>query len=251
MTQKRTSAILVSVALALSALVGLYWLGPGQDALRLLGFDVGGPSIAERLAAYADARTLDWSDLIPANQSDAAMRLRSGDLARGIVQHGDLGPITAPIPGESKLPGGTDTAKLTPAELAQLMGAYSNLASPARRAADSFGIGNMKALQPPGLSIREDLDGVNVRIAGFIAPLSFDGTRVSEFLLVPYVGACIHVPPPPSNQILDVADFQGYQPEGLLYPVWVTGRLRAVPLETDLASVGYRIEDAVVELYQG
>lgn len=48
----------------------------------------------------------------------------------------------------------------------------------------------------------EELDGEYVKITGFIVPLEFDIEYVNEFLLAPYMGACIHVPPPPANQII-------------------------------------------------
>ena len=42
-----------------------------------------------------------------------------------------------------------------------------------------------------------ELNGKRVKIGGYVVPLDFDATKVTEFLLVPFVGACIHVPPPP------------------------------------------------------
>ena len=55
-----------------------------------------------------------------------------------------------------------------------------------------------------------ELDGQRIRLPGFVVPLDFEGTETSEFLLVPYFGACIHVPPPPSNQIVYVETVAGY-----------------------------------------
>ena len=44
----------------------------------------------------------------------------------------------------------------------------------------------------------EKMDGQLIKIPGFIAPLDWaDETELKEFLLVPYFGACIHLPPPP------------------------------------------------------
>ena len=53
-------------------------------------------------------------------------------------------------------------------------------------------------------SIVEELNGQRVRIPGYLLPLEVSATKVTEFLLVPYIGACIHVPPPPPNQIIYV-----------------------------------------------
>ena len=55
-----------------------------------------------------------------------------------------------------------------------------------------------------------ELDGQEVRLPGFMVPTDSEGTETSEFLLVPYFGACIHVPPPPSNPIVYVKTGAGY-----------------------------------------
>jgi len=47
-------------------------------------------------------------------------------------------------------------------------------------------------------SVNASLDGQTVRMPGYVLPLEFSGKDVTEFLLVPYVGACIHTPPPPA-----------------------------------------------------
>ncbi len=52
--------------------------------------------------------------------------------------------------------------------------------------------------------VRNELNGSKVKIPGFVIPLEGDDKAVTEFLLVPYFGACIHVPPPPPNQIIYV-----------------------------------------------
>jgi len=51
-------------------------------------------------------------------------------------------------------------------------------------------------------TVRE-LDGERLRIPGFVVPVETDGEgKLRTFFLVPYFGACIHVPPPPANQII-------------------------------------------------
>ncbi len=241
MSKARTVAVVAVVGVA--ALAGLYWSGPGQAALRMIGIDVGEPQYPPE---YATAAVVDWNDLIPTDERGSQERLTDGSLPRGLVLHGQLGPNAG-----QPAPAGDPSNQLS--QLAKNLGGFNNLDAPPRRVADAYGyggIGNLKGLQPPGVSIREDLDGKVVRIAGFVTPLGFSGTNISEFLLVPFVGACIHVPPPPANQIVYVADVKNYRPSGgLLYPVWVTGKLSAMPLDTDLANVGYQIHDAKVEPY--
>ena len=91
------------------------------------------------------------------------------------------------------------------------------------------------------------LDGKRVHIGGYVVPLDFEATRVKEFLLVPFVGACIHVPPPPANQIVYVKTERGFDVQGTFDPVWVTGKLTVTPAFTGLAEAGYSLEADKVE----
>ena len=93
----------------------------------------------------------------------------------------------------------------------------------------------------------ESLGGKRVHIGGYVVPLNFDATRVTDFLLVPFVGACIHVPPPPANQIIYVKIEQGFDVQGTFDPVWVTGTLNVAPTFTGLADAGYSLEAEKVE----
>lgn len=94
----------------------------------------------------------------------------------------------------------------------------------------------------------QSLDGKRVHIGGYVVPLDFEATRVKEFLLVPFVGACIHVPPPPANQIVYVQAEQGFDIKGTFDPVWVTGTLKVTPAFTGLAEAGYSLSAEKVEL---
>ena len=73
-------------------------------------------------------------------------------------------------------------------------------------------------------SIRQ-LIGKSIKIPGFAVPLEGDGgfEYVKEFLLVPTYGACIHVPPPPPNQVIHVILDKPVYFEKLMYAVWVSG----------------------------
>ena len=95
-----------------------------------------------------------------------------------------------------------------------------------------------------------DLDGKRVRIPAYITPLEFQGeSLIKEFLLVPYVGACIHVPPPPANQIVHVESPEAVEFGGMYEPVWATGILRTESVVSDLAESGYRLEVEELEPY--
>jgi uncharacterized protein len=96
----------------------------------------------------------------------------------------------------------------------------------------------------------ESLNNRMVKLAGFLVSLEGDGKSVSEFLLVPYFGACIHVPPPPSNQIVLVRTGRTpYKVGALFQRVAVTGRLRTEAARNQLASASYVIEATTVEAH--
>ncbi len=104
--------------------------------------------------------------------------------------------------------------------------------------------------QDTGGRVTTDYNGKTVRIPGFVVPLDFAGEGVSTFLLVPYVGACIHVPPPPPNQIVYVTAETPYVVEGFFEPVTVTGEMSTMAVATELAEIGYVIEAERVEPYE-
>ena len=93
------------------------------------------------------------------------------------------------------------------------------------------------------------LNGKLVKIPGYVVPLEGDGKAVSEFLLVPYFGACIHVPPPPANQIVLVRT-KAAKIRETFDIVWVTGRVRTERFSNKLADAGYTLEATQVEPYQ-
>ncbi len=110
--------------------------------------------------------------------------------------------------------------------------------------------GNIQA-ELDNAPVNTALDGKTIKMPGFIAPLENNNGVISEFLLVPYFGACIHLPPPPMNQtVLIKADSgQGIKSEDAKKPVWITGKLNAVEERTDIGAAGYRIENAKIEIY--
>lgn len=75
--------------------------------------------------------------------------------------------------------------------------------------------------------VRPDMNDVTIRMPGYVLPLEFDGDKVTEFLLVPFVGACIHKPVPPANQMVYVKIDKPFRSRGLYAPVWVEGRMFA------------------------
>ncbi len=160
-------------------------------------------------------RVIDWDDLVPAEGMGEPVSFAEGTEDRtGMPEREAFGEVTE-------------------ADIAEFI----------------QDIDDMRSLQVPGATIRTDLDGVTIRMAGYVTPVGFDADAVTEFLLVPFLGACIHTPPPPANQIVYATEATGLDIASMWEPVWITGTLRATPVATVLADVGYRIEGARVEPY--
>lgn len=88
-----------------------------------------------------------------------------------------------------------------------------------------------------------------VRIAGFMVPLEDDDQVVSEFLLVPYPQACIHVPAPPPNQIVHVK-MRGNRAKVYWFePIWAYGKLKIEDSASIYAETSYVLEGTRTELY--
>jgi hypothetical protein len=85
------------------------------------------------------------------------------------------------------------------------------------------------------------LNGRRIRIAGFALPLERQGDRVTEFLIVPYFGACIHTPPPPANQIIHARSARPLTGVKIMTPLWTYGTLAVQRGETQWGVAGYRL----------
>ena len=98
-----------------------------------------------------------------------------------------------------------------------------------------------------------ELNGEYVKIPGFIVPLEFDFEKgtFDEFLLAPYFGACIHVPPPPSNQIVYVKSTNPLKQKWLDDAVWVTGTMTTDSVDSEYGFAGYSMNNVQLEVYDG
>ncbi len=89
----------------------------------------------------------------------------------------------------------------------------------------------------------DELDGKRIKLAAYVTPLEFDGqTKMSEFLLVPYVGACMHTPPPPANQVVHANSEDTIELTSIYEPVWAIGTIHTETVTSNLAESGYRLE---------
>ena len=117
----------------------------------------------------------------------------------------------------------------------------------------------MEKREAAATGVNEDLVGTSVRLPGYVLPLQFKDRKAVEFLLVPTVGACIHTPPPPANQVVHVVYPEGIEVNGLFTPVWITGTMVAQSSVQDVGyvdgqapvSVSYLMRPQLVEEYGG
>ncbi len=109
------------------------------------------------------------------------------------------------------------------------------------------GSANDKAVQFGTFNVVEELDGENVRIPGYMVPLDLQDGKVTEFLLVPYFGACIHSPPPPPNQTVFVTSVEPVEFSWDAF--WLEGTLKTETAESELANAAYTLELSKIEPY--
>ena len=91
------------------------------------------------------------------------------------------------------------------------------------------------------VKLNEALNGAYITMPGFIIPFDISAKGVTSFMLVPYVGACIHTPPPPANQLVVVDSAKPWPGDQLWDAVWVTGTMRTQLQSTKLGQTGYSL----------
>ena len=95
------------------------------------------------------------------------------------------------------------------------------------------------------------MNGKHIRLGGYPVPLESDAKgRSTLFFLVPYPGACIHVPPPPPNQLVLVRYPKGLKLDDIYTPLWVTGTLKVEKVSNDLADAAYALDAAKVRVVE-
>ncbi len=105
---------------------------------------------------------------------------------------------------------------------------------------------------PGEVKFNKSLVDKEVKIPGYVLPLDMFGRDINSFLLVPYIGACIHVPPPAPNQIVYVEADVPWQGLAWWEPVYVTGKIKIENQNIeDLAIVGYEMSASDIEYYRG
>jgi uncharacterized protein len=205
-------------------------------------------ALAPPIARADSPRTIKWNDLLPELSADHPFARLTRFQA---VQLGQIATLRGrQAAGE----------KLSAVELADLKRATRNLK---KASVDVDGLlakrqEIIEKNQAQAQSVNPALDGQLVRMPAYLLPLEFSGKDVSEFLLVPWVGACIHTPPPPPNQIVHVKADKPVGNVGMFMPIWVTGRMSTKASKTNLYLVdgasdidaGYSLLASQVEPYK-
>jgi len=202
------------------------------------------------MPAYAadPPRQLTWEDLVvalpPAENPFAGLSVEQLDLLADVGVFRDR-----KARGEKLLPQEIEIEKASLARLQKMSIPIDALLAKRDETA--------KKLEDQKSVANASLNGKLVRMPGYLLPVEFAGNRVTEFLLVPWVCACIHTPPPPPNQIVYVKADKPYEIKRTFDPVWVTGRMSAggnsksVYIEDGSAEVdsSYSIQASQVDPY--
>ncbi|MGZ3769827.1 MAG: DUF3299 domain-containing protein [Bdellovibrio sp.] len=109
-------------------------------------------------------------------------------------------------------------------------------------------LGEMDYISGNSSSELKALNGKAVKIPGFMVPLEDNQKAVTEFLLVPSPQACIHVPPPPPNQMVYVKMKKGVA--AAFGPIWVYGKLNLVTKKSMYGDASFELIGDAVEIYK-
>ncbi len=201
------------------------------------------------LAQAGEVRTLGWADLVPAqaplvdplNGLDMWVRYDLGFIAKVMAdaEAGRISRESSEYAMARQLMAMLDADGLQAEQLVRAM---------TRRDA---------AIEQRKSAVNDRIDGQLVRLPGYALPLSAAEGGVQDFLLVPYVGACIHYPPPPPNQVVRATLETPHRFDNRFETVWITGRLSARAANSDLDYVdgqarvetSYSMEVVSVEAY--
>jgi hypothetical protein len=175
-------------------------------------------TLANDIKSDIEFKTIEWTDLLP---------------------EADLDALLNPPSYLNDIEDGSEEDQIA-----------SQIQSAISAANDSAASNNPYQQALVSTNVRPEFDGQAVRIPGFIVPLEFDDNQVvTEFFLVPFFGACIHVPPPPPNQIIHVTYPQGLELQALYDPFWITGILHTSLTENMMATSAYAIDMLGYENY--
>jgi len=211
-------------------------------------------------ALATPVETLSWASLVPARVSDLEKRaatLQQQFMHLSAKTQEAYREVAHELVVRKRLASGLDTeGDLTVADLEVLQKNPSADNHEALRFWDDVEKLNAE-MDAQQSAVEPSVNGRKVRIPGYVLPLELADAKVREFLLVPYVGACIHTPPPPANQMVYVKAPQGFESAGLYTPVWVEGTLSTHSNKYTVSFIdgnsavdaGYSLEATKIERY--
>jgi len=169
-----------------------------------------------------------------ANRSNASNRL-AAEISRDLSAYREIGWEELMPPGEADR-----LAQIYQQQMAML---YSSPIAEGSPADAMVQIGTFNTVK--------ELNETKIRIPGYTVPFEYgSNAMISEFLLVPYYGACIHAPPPPPNQTIFVIAEEPIKLRDLAQAVWINGTIYTQTQESDLADAAYTIKVDSVEVYE-
>lgn len=196
-----------------------------------------GPEIGERVPEPDEREASDNSIASAA----AAEKARADAVAaRGVTEIG----------WEELMPEGEEErlAEMYQAQMARLYGGPGGGVAEGSAADQAIQIGTFNRVED---IFGQPADGMKIRLPGYTVPFAYGkDAQISEFLLVPYYGACLHAPPPPPNQTVFVKTDKPIKLKDLSQAVWIEGTLRTETQKSDLADAAYTIEMTGWEIYE-
>ncbi|MEM1391039.1 MAG: DUF3299 domain-containing protein [Pseudomonadota bacterium] len=176
-----------------------------------------------------------YGDRIPEPNRSAQSRVGKTKNTRDLSAYRELGWEELLPPGEEE--------KLAQIYQQQMMMLYANPVIEGSAADAMIQIGTFNTVP--------ELNEIKIRIPGYTVPFEYgSNAKITEFLLVPYYGACIHAPPPPPNQTIFVIADDPIRLRDLAQAVWINGTLLTETQESELADAAYTIRVDSVETYE-
>lgn len=110
---------------------------------------------------------------------------------------------------------------------------------------------NAKGEQEGSFITVPGINNTKIRLAGYVVPVEqTDDGKMTEFFFVPYFGACIHVPPPPPNNIVYVKMASPIPAADMFNAYWLEGTIKTERMSNDIAATAYVMTGESLKLYE-
>ncbi|MCY1719972.1 DUF3299 domain-containing protein [Prolixibacteraceae bacterium Z1-6] len=196
-----------------------------------------------------DFKELSWYDLAPKVEFDDPFTRLSTEQLHSLSQIAKYREKVAPIDTDSRIKKQTKIDSLEQVLIAESVNIDSLL---------SLRTKITELRKEKAETVNYELDSTEISISGYLLPLNYVDNKTTEFLLVPWVGACIHTPPPPKNQIVYLTSEKGYEVNSRFEAATIKGHMQLEDKTSllflvdgsDNISTGYSILDAEISKYE-